>query len=83
MLTLEEAVAKLDAELADAPLVARGILDITVLWQPKADAIRAAVRDVTLAAVEEVLASPIHSELDRAYWKAEIIRRFGPEKAGE
>ena len=53
MLTLDEAVAKLDAELADAPLVARGILDITVLWQPKADAIRAAVRDVALAAVDE------------------------------
>ena len=72
MLTLEEATWNLDGALTSEKIP---------LYRRKR--IRAAVRDVTLAAVEEVLASPIHSELDRAYWKAEIIRRFGPEKAGE
>jgi len=33
----------------------------------------AAVRDVALAAVEEVL--------DRAHWRAAILRHLGPEKA--
>jgi len=53
-MTLAESVAQLDVELAEAPMVARGILDITVLWQPKVDAIRAAVCDFGLAAVETV-----------------------------
>ena len=80
MLTLEEAVAELDAELADAPLVARGILDITVLWQPKADAIRAAVCDVALAELQE-----LEPWVGRRKWlemRARIHAAFGDSPHG-
>jgi len=77
-MTLAESVAQLDVELAEAPMVARGILDITVLWQPKADAIRAAVRDFGLATIDGC--SAYHGnrlEFMQRTMKAEINRVFG------
>ena len=77
MPTLDEAVANLDEVLADAPLVARGILDITVLWQPKVDAIRTAVRDVALATEQLGQDGMRHSEI-----LAEIKRDLGDSPHG-
>ena len=77
MPTLKEAVANLDEVLADAPLVARGILDITVLWQPKVDAIRTAVRDVALATEQLGQDGMRHSEI-----LAEIKRDLGDSPHG-
>ena len=80
MPTLKEAVANLDEVLAEPPGIREVhediYTDLVVDWQPKVDAIRAAVRDVALAMLMAAYDEGF------AYARAEIIRLLGPEKAG-
>jgi len=80
MLTLDEAVAKLDAELSEPYEYSRCCeehgVDTCVDWKPKAAAIRAAVRDVARAAWYATVAPPSNS-LSMAAVAESIDRLFG------
>jgi len=80
MLTFEEAVAELDAELAEPPeikrVMGRGLGKAVVDWQPKANAIRATVRNVALAVWYATVAPPSNS-LSMAAVAENIDRLFG------